>query len=179
MDVENDRPEGLVSREPSLEDLVALCRELNERGAKYLVIGGFAIRAAGYARHTIDVDLLVDGETDNEAKVFDALRSLPDRAVDELEAGDVGKYTVVRVADEIVVDLMASAGGIDYREASDDIEWREVDGVRIPFASPRLLWRMKHKTHREKDSLDLVFLRHVFDERGETPPEDSNGSVIE
>jgi hypothetical protein len=44
-------------------------------------------------------------------------------------------------------------------------------GVPIPFASPRLLWRMKARTHREKDSGDLVFLREYFAQRGEAPPE--------
>jgi len=42
--------------------------------------------------------------------------------------------------------------------------------VAIPFASPRLLWRMKAVTHRAKDAADLVFLRYWFAERGETPP---------
>ena len=65
---------------------------------------------------------------------------------------------------------MRSAGGIDYAEAAKDVIVREVDGLPIPFASPRLLWRMKVVTHREKDAGDLVFLRHWFAERGEEPP---------
>ena len=65
---------------------------------------------------------------------------------------------------------MRSAGGIDYEQAAKDVVVREVDGVPIPFASPRLLWRMKVVTGREKDAADLVFLRHWFAERGETPP---------
>ncbi|MEI6245646.1 MAG: nucleotidyltransferase, partial [Acidobacteriota bacterium] len=95
---------GLASREPTVEDLRNLCRELNQRGARYVVIGGFAIRAAGYARQTMDVDLLVADDADNEARVFDALATLPDAAVRELEPGELQKYTVIRVADEIVVD---------------------------------------------------------------------------
>jgi hypothetical protein len=39
---------------------------------------------------------------------------------------------------------------------------REIDGVAIPFASPRLLWRMKVNTHREKDAPDLLFLRQHY-----------------
>jgi hypothetical protein len=74
------------------------------------------------------------------------------------------------VADEILVDLMRLAGGIDYAEAASDTVIREVDGVPIPFASPRLLWRMKSVTHRAKDAGDLVFLRYWFAERGEEPP---------
>lgn len=161
----------LESREPSVEDLAELCRNLNATGARYLVIGGFAIRGAGYSRATMDVDLLIDVGQDNEARVFEALRSLPDRAVDELDPGDVAKYTVVRVADEIVVDLMKSASGIDYEEASKDLVIRRIGDVEIPFASPRLLWRMKRNTHRERDAGDLVFLRKWFEARGESPPE--------
>jgi len=174
MDVADDRPPGsddLASREPTLEDLRDLCRELNLRGAQYVVIGGFAIRAAGYNRRTMDVDLMVAADTENETRVFDALATLPDKAVRELQQGELQQYAVIRVADEILVDLMTSAGGIDYAEASHDIVTHDVDGVPVPFASPRLLWRMKSVTHREKDAADLVFLRYWFGERGQVPPE--------
>lgn len=90
----------------------------------------------------------------------------------ELQPGEIERYSVVRVADEIVVDLMRSAGGIDYTAAMRDTNVREVDGVRIPFAGTRLLWRMKSVTGREKDAGDLVFLRHWFSQRGEVPPTD-------
>jgi hypothetical protein len=150
---------------------VALCRELNSRGARYLVCGGFAIRAAGYGRHTGDIDLLVDRSLDNEANVFAALESLPDQAVLQLDAGDIAKYAVCRVADEVLVDLMGLAAGIDYAEAARSVVVHEVDGVPIPFASPLLLWRMKRHTHREKDAADLLFLRQLFEADGITPPE--------
>jgi hypothetical protein len=65
------------------------------------------------------------------------------------------------VADEIVVDSM-TAGGIAYDEASGDLVVREVDGIPIPFASPRILWRMKAVTHREKDAPDLLFRKQWF-----------------
>lgn len=171
MVMENDLSSNeLTSREPSVEDLRDLCRELNQRGAKYVVVGGFAIRAANYNRQTMDVDLIVANDLENEAKVFSALSTLPDNAVRELQPGELQQYNVIRVGDEILVDLMVSAGGINYAEAIKDVVVREVDGVPIPFASPRLLWRMKVVTHREKDAGDLVFLRHWFAERGEEPP---------
>lgn len=160
----------LESRPPEQSDLATLCRELNHRGALYVVIGGFAIIAAGYPRLTTDVDLMVAADAENEAKVFSALSTLPDNAVRELQPGELQKYNVIRVADEILVDLLRSAGGIEYAEAAKDVVVREVDGVPIPFASPRLLWRMKVVTHREKDALDLLFLRQWFAERGEEPP---------
>ena len=171
MAMADDHPSHeLESREPTVEDLRNLCRELNLRGAKYVVIGGFAIRAANYLRQTMDVDLMVAADAENEAKVFSALSTLPDNAVRELQPGELQKYNVIRVADEILVDLLRSAGGIEYAEAAKDVVVREVDGVPIPFASPRLRWRLKVGTHREKDALDLLFLRQWFAERGEEPP---------
>jgi phosphoserine phosphatase len=167
----DDRPSNeLAPREPTVEDLRDLCRELNQRGAKYVVVGGFAIRAAEYVRSTMDVDLIVASDPENEAKVFGALSTLPDNAVRELQPGELQKYNVIRVGDEILVDLMVSAGGIDYAEAARDVVVREVDGVPIPFASPRLLWRMKAVTHREKDAGDLLYLRQWFAARGEELP---------
>jgi hypothetical protein len=168
----DDRPSTseLEPREPTVEDLRDLCRELNQRQARYVAVGGVALRAAGYNRRTMDVSLIVARDPENEPRVFGALATLPDNAVRELQPGELQQYNVIRVADEVLVDLMCSAGGIDYEAAAKDVVVREVAGVPIPFASPRLLWRMKAVTHREKDAGDLVFLRHWFAERGEEPP---------
>lgn len=117
------------------------------------------------------MDLLIDTSLDNERLVFDALMTLPDQAIREVNPGEVAEYTVVRIGDEIVVDLMKSACGIDYAEASRDISWRELEGVRIPFASPKMLWRMKSRTHREKDIPDLIFLRRLIEGHGDSVPD--------
>ena len=105
------------------------------------------------------------------AKIYAALEILPDKAVRELKPGEVSEYTVVRIGDEVTVDLMASAGGIGFDEAEPHIVRGEVQGVSIPFASPLLLWKMKRHTHREKDRGDLYFLRQLLESQGITPPE--------
>jgi hypothetical protein len=174
MAAEMDEPpppaDELTTREPEEADLVALCRKMNELGARYVVIGGFAIIVAGFARTTAAVDLLIDTSLENEALVYKALEILPDKAVRELKPGEVSHYGVVRAGDEIMVDLMRSACGIPYEEAAKEIVVREVRGVPIPFASPRLLWRTKKPTRRAKDAEDLAFLQQYFRELGEEPP---------
>lgn len=160
MVAQNDDQEQ-ESRPPTVEDLVRLCRELNARGAEYLVIGGMAMINAGFVRTTEDIDLLIEGSASNQARVRQALSVLPDNAVRELTEDDLDRYTVVRVADEIVVDLMKSACGIDYHAARMGIVPMNVDDVRIPFAGPELLWKMK-QTLREKDRQDLLFLRMLL-----------------
>jgi hypothetical protein len=56
-----------------------LCRELNQRDARYIVVGGFAIRAAGYGRQTMDVDLLIATDAANEARFSTRLPRCPTR----------------------------------------------------------------------------------------------------
>jgi Nucleotidyl transferase of unknown function (DUF2204) len=161
-------PEGGPSegpRAPRRSDLSRLAAELNRLGARYLIVGGFAMIEAGFPRLTSDIDLLIDPSPDNEGRVFEALRSLPDRAVDALQAGDVARFRVVRVGDEIVVDLLENSCGVTYADAVRDCVFREIDGVRIPFASPETLWRMK-QTVREKDIPDRLFLRQLLDASG-------------
>ncbi len=149
--------ESLESRPPTVEDLLELCKNLNQNNVAYIVIGGMAVIHHGFVRATEDIDLLVETSENNEKKLRQALLYLPDKAVNELRDNDIENYTVVRVADEIVIDLMKSACGIEYKEASKSIIHVDISGVIIPFASIELLLRMK-QTLREKDSLDRMFL---------------------
>jgi hypothetical protein len=86
------------------------------------------------------------------------LEILPDKAVRELgQDEDLSAWVVVRVNDDITVDLMTEASGIGFAEAKTGIEWEEIEGVRIPFASSGLMLRFKQGT-RPKDVLDRQFL---------------------
>lgn len=107
----DDADDGPYAREPQLEDLVRLARALNAHHVRYVLIGGFAVIAHGGARTTKDIDLLIDAAPENVVRVREALQILEDKAVDDVADDDVARYSVVRVADEIVVDLMAGAQG--------------------------------------------------------------------
>jgi predicted nucleotidyltransferase len=153
----DDAHDGPYSREPQIEDLVRICRALNDAGARYMLIGGFAVIAHGGARTTKDIDLLIDASAENVARVKQALRILEDKAVDDVADDDVARYSVVRVADEIVVDLMARACGVDYQSAAADVEAFDIGGVEIPIASLQTLIRTKN-TARPSDVSDRRYL---------------------
>ena len=152
----------LESRPPGVADLVALCRALNREHARYIVIGGMAIIQAGFVRATEDIDLLVEASAENLARLRRALDDLPDHAVREMADDDLDRYVVVRVADEIVVDLMKAACGITFGEGKDLVDVVSIDDVAIPFAKPMLLWRTR-QTVREKDRQDRTFLARLLD----------------
>ena len=164
----DDQDDDRSARAPEPDDVLRICRALNESGARYLLIGGFAVIAHGAGRFTKDIDLLVDDAPENVARVKRALSVLADNAAAEVADDDVERHVVVRVADEVVVDLMGRACGLSYAEAARDAETIEREGVRIPLASPATLLRTKD-THRPQDALDRAFLEGVLRERGSRP----------
>lgn len=166
--MEDELDDAERTRPPLMADLVGICRELNRKCVNYIVVGGMAINIHGFARNTEDIDLLIETEETNERKILEVLSLLPDGAAKELRPGEVAEYVVVRVCDDITVDLMAKACGLDYESAKNLISPVVVDGITIPFASPILLWKTK-QTFREKDQIDRLFLRKLLEDRGEWP----------
>lgn len=160
----DDQDDGRSARAPEPDDVVRICRALNEAGAQYLVIGGFAVMAHGAGRFTKDIDLLIDDSPANVARVKRGLAVLADNAASEVEEDDVQNHVVVRVADEVIVDLMGRACGLTYAEAARDAESIERSGVVIPVPSPATLIRMKD-TPRPQDAIDRAFLEGVLRER--------------
>lgn len=159
MDVQNDSKE--FSRNPTLDDLILLCKYLNESNVKYVIIGGFAVIHYGYVRGTADIDLLVDGSNENIEKIKKALLYLPDQAVKDVNPQDIAEYTVVRIADEIVIDLLEKACGITYEIAQNHVEYDEINEVKIPYLKVDMLIKTKLSI-RPKDIEDRNYLEYIL-----------------
>ena len=157
-------PEKELTRVPTDADLVSLARELNRRGVAYVVVGGFAINRLGFVRATEDIDLLIARDLANQALVKQALEILPDRAIRELGNEDIAQWVVVRVNDDITIDLMTEACGVRYEDTAGGIETEIIDGVPIPFAGAELMLKMK-QSPREKDVTDRRFLQQLLRDR--------------
>jgi len=162
------RDDAAHARAPEPDDLARLCRALNESGARYLLIGGFAVLAHGAGRFTKDIDLLIDDAPENVARVKQGMSVLADNAAAGVADGDIREFVVVRVADEILVDLMGRACGLAYADAIVDAERVDIGGVAVPVASPSTLIRTKN-TPRPQDAIDRAFLAGVVRDRQTKP----------
>jgi hypothetical protein len=155
----DDQDDREYSRAPELEDLLSLCKALNAEGVRYVLIGGFAVILHGFVRATKDIDLLVDASAENVQRLKRAMASLPDNAIALIADDEIEKYQVVRIADEIVVDLLKTACGVDYaRAAEGGIQIMTVNGVPIAVGRKELLIETK-QTVRPSDASDVQFLR--------------------
>lgn len=77
---------------------------------------------------------------------------------------DIAHYDVVRIADEVVVDLIGSAAGVTFGDLEGSIEHSEIQGVSVPYPTPAALLRTK-QTVRDKDVAYRQFLEALL--RGE------------
>jgi acylphosphatase len=137
--------------------LLHVCQLLNEAGANYLICGAQACILHGLVRTTEDVDILVEASKENCQKVIDALSKLADGAARELTPQDILENVVVKVADEVEVDVSTHAWKVTYAEAIASARETTLAGVRIPFLSLDSLIASKD-TYREKDAWDRAQL---------------------
>jgi len=112
-------------------------------------------------RATEDVDILIARNEANYARVISALSQLKDRAAAELTPQDFEENVVIKIADEVEVDVSVSAWTVTYDEAVTRAQAVEVEGVRIPYLALPDLIRSK-STWREQDRADLERLRRLL-----------------
>lgn len=138
--------------------LTKVCDLLNRSSVAYVVVGGWAIFIHGYERTTKDIDILVDPDPKNIKKIKTALSDIMMEACSELEADDVKNNIVVRmVGEDIVLDLMAKIGDIDYATAKKHIIIEKADDVEIPVADVDTMLKLKEGV-RDADKKDYTFL---------------------
>jgi predicted nucleotidyltransferase len=137
--------------------LLRVCHLLNEAGAKYLVCGAQACILHGLVRTTEDVDILVEPAEENCRRVIDGLSKLADGAARELVPQDILENVVVKIADEVEVDVSTHAWRVTYAEAIATAREAVVEGIRVPFLSLDSLIASK-ETYREQDAIDRLRL---------------------
>jgi hypothetical protein len=144
---------------------VRVCRLLQEHGARYLVIGGQACILHGLVRTTEDVDLLIDPSEDNCQRVIAALSQLADGAARELTPRDLLDNVVVKIADEVEVDVSTHAWKVTYADAAPSAVQRVIGDVTIPYLGLDSLIASK-QTYREIDAADRLRLEELRRRRG-------------
>ena len=101
----------------------------------------------------------------NVDRLKHALSVLEDDAAREIDPDDLRKYRVVRVADEVLVDLLGVAGGVTWAEAEPSALQVEIEGTPVIVADVGTLIRTK-RTVRPSDAADRAWLEALRGEDG-------------
>ena len=144
------------------DPLLHLLSRFAEEGVEYVLVGGQAVRLNGFVRATEDVDVLVRASRENGERIKRAMSFLPSAAELEVEWFDprAGEVENIRVADEILVDILFAANGETYESVQPHVRTLLVEGVTLRLLDIDGL--LKTKTdYREKDVLDKQVLRRI------------------
>ena len=102
----------------SNNDLIELLGALNGAGARYLVIGSYALAFHGYPRATKDADIFVGTDPDNARKVWKALLEfgapLSALTPDDLTKPDTF-FVMGRAPNQI--DIITTIDGVSFEDA--------------------------------------------------------------
>ncbi|MCO5114497.1 MAG: hypothetical protein M9899_10025 [Bdellovibrionaceae bacterium] len=151
---------------------------LKSHRLKYALVGGYALALHGIIRATVDVDLVLnltlsDFEHAEKALMKIGLKSrLPIRAQD-----------VIKMRKEYIENRNLMAWSfVDYQNPSRqvdilitenlsdlDVESVSVSGRKISVVSLEGLLKMKLKSHRDKDQLDIKLIKEKLGEKNHPP----------
>jgi len=143
-------------------------------GARFVVIGGFAVIANRFVRATEDIDFLVPDDAENDLRVLAALRELDAvRQRDEEPLRDehlIGQSHLRAITGAGVIDVMR--GGLpplDFETVAAEAMQADYDGLAFPIAGLRSIVAFKRLAGRPQDRQDLERLAEIHGELPEGP----------
>jgi len=145
------------------DPLLKLLQRFQQEGVQYILVGGHAVRLNGFLRNTEDIDILLPSSIDNGKRVIAALNFLPSAA--ELQpdwfAASAEDPENIRVADDLLIDLLFAANGETYESLQPHVRKLDVDGVDIRTLDIEGLLKTK-TTYRDKDVIDRKALLQIL-----------------
>jgi hypothetical protein len=150
-----------------LDDAIKILAAFQREGVQYVLVGSMGMAVHGVIRATRDIDVFVNPDPENVARLRRALAEVfEDPSISEITADDLGgDYPAVQYVPPVGdfwIDILARLG---ERFRYEDIEWQtvELDEVVVRVATPRMLYRMKRDTVRAQDKADAAEIKRRFD----------------
>jgi Nucleotidyl transferase AbiEii toxin, Type IV TA system len=149
-------------RQPDANDLVLLIHALTTFGVEYALIGGTAMAVHGFSRATKDIDLLLPVDADNNARLLQALASIPGnkQAMAALRREWMDKGHSTALEGEIFVDLLYVAASKSFESLKSYVQTVMFNGVPVVTLDVDGMLLTK-KTSRESDIPDRLKLERL------------------
>ncbi len=138
-----------------------LMASFEKNDVEYVLIGGIAINLHGFSRNTQDIDLFINPLEENINKFKKSLFEVfKDEEINEITLHELEKYPVIRYGTDsgFFIDIISKIGD---KFMFNDLQYeiKNVDGIKVKLADLKTLYKLKEKTYREIDQLDLKFLK--------------------
>lgn len=143
-------------------DFLDIIRALLDAEARFIIVGAYAVNIYLDPRATGDLDIWVEPDPTNAAKVMRALKEFgaPLTEVSESDFASPGITFQIGIPPRRI-DLLTQISGIEFAEAWEDHAELPFGPVTVPFLSKAALIRNKRAAGRPKDLLDLDALEKL------------------
>ncbi len=142
-----------------------VCAVFNHNKVEYMIAGAHACALQGHIRATEDIDILIKNSPENLERTVMALMEIFPDLPEKITTHDISDNIVLKIADDIEVDVSISAWSVSYDEALPGKENTVIDGVDIPYLGIKELIRSK-STSREIDIWDVRILEEILRKKG-------------
>ena len=145
-------------------DFLDLLAALVRAEARFLVVGAHAMAAHGVPRATGDLDVWVQANPENAARVWHALIEFgaPVRTLGLSKADLTAPGVVFQMGEPPVrIDLLTSITGVDFDHAWSNRSVHRVGTLDVPFLGRTALLDNKRATGRTKDLADVEILERT------------------
>ncbi len=144
---------------------------LNAHDVEYVIIGATAFPHHGYARATLDIDVLIAATPDNATRTRDALASFGFDVTD-VSVDDLLHYKLLIRDYALQLDIHPFVKGIEGHTVLAHAEPSSIGGVPCRVASLDDLIAMKRAAGRAKDVEDLAVLLELRARKFDETPDD-------
>lgn len=145
-----------------------LLGDLSKADVDYILVGGLAVAFCGHVRATEDVDILVQVDDENLARLLEVLADFGEGAATELDMDDFElKEGAVRVVEDFPLDIFTQMSGYRYGDLESMTEMRRVNDHSVHHLNIEGLIALKKDSHRPKDQMDVAALRRIQEEKRE------------
>ncbi len=137
-----------------------LIRRLDDAGARYVLIGGQAVRLEGMPRFSMDWDVYIPPhDTANIAKLNAVLADELDVPIEPLGPKGENFVQTYQTREGILQFHLGGPGLPPFAEAERDaVVHATENGTRVRCMSAEHLLQAKRATNRHRDSEDILFL---------------------
>jgi len=138
------------------EDFKEFIKLLNEKGVKYLIVGGYAVAYYGNPRYTKDIDLWIWPNENNAEKMVETLKDFGFSSLGLTKSDFFNPDNIIQLGyPPNRIDLITDLTGVDFEVCFANRQEVEMDELKINFISLDDLIANKIKTGRHQDLADV------------------------
>ena len=148
------------------ENFIDFINLLNGHKAKYVLVGDWAVIFEGYSRNTGDMDILIEREEKNAAKMLAVIKDFLGSTIGFEKEDFLKEENVIMMGRQpFRIDILTDISGVSFKEVYESSKIYQDEGLEIRCIHINELIKNKKASGRLKDLADAEMLEKILKKR--------------